>query len=247
VTSRWVCPHCDHAAIVKSGESIESSTAICTLSASDGPWLAITQFITCPNPKCQLTTIHLTWGRAIRGKQGNYEFVAGAAKSSRIRPASKAKPLAPCVPEAIRQDFLEAHGILEASPKAAATLARRALQGMIRDFWRVKKKTLALEIKAIKDRVDPLTWKAVDAVRGVGNIGAHMEKDINLIVDVDPHEAERLLGLIEMLVRDWYVTRDERQKDLTAIVDLGQEKQKQRKSNSGAPASTETNAGSSSS
>lgn len=188
----------------------------------------------------------MTWGRAIRLKQGDYEFRAGAAKTSRIRPASKAKPLAPYVPEAIRQDFLEAHGILEASPKSAATLARRALQGMIRDFWRVKKKTLALEIKAIKDRVDPLTWKAIDAVRSVGNIGAHMEKDINLIVDVDPDEAERLLGLIEMLVRDWYVARDERQKDLTAIVELGQEKQKQRKSNASVRESAETDPGASS-
>jgi hypothetical protein len=27
---------------------------------------------------------------------------------------------------------------------------------------------------------------AIHAVRTIGNIGAHMEKDINLIVDVDP-------------------------------------------------------------
>jgi len=38
--------------------------------------------------------------------------------------------------------------------------------------------------------VDPLTWEAIDAVRKLGNIGAHMEKDINVIVDVDPEEAE---------------------------------------------------------
>ena len=31
-------------------------------------------------------------------------------------------------------------------------------------------------------------WQAIDAVRSIGNIGAHMEKDINLIVDVDPEE-----------------------------------------------------------
>ena len=46
-----------------------------------------------------------------------------------------------------------------------------------------------MEIDAIKDKVDPLTWKSIDATRKIGNIGAHMEKDINLIVDVDPKEA----------------------------------------------------------
>ena len=63
------------------------------------------------------------------------------------------------------------------------------------------------EIEAIEDKVDPLTWKAIDAVRSVGNIGAHMEKDINVIVDVDPDEAAQLISLIEILIKDWYITR----------------------------------------
>ncbi|MCP1830281.1 hypothetical protein ACVIHH_005106 [Bradyrhizobium sp. USDA 4518] len=33
---------------------------------------------------------------------------------------------------------------------------------------------------------------AIDAVRIVGNIGAHMEKDVNLIVDIEPGEAQML-------------------------------------------------------
>ena len=40
---------------------------------------------------------------------------------------------------------------------------------------------------------------AIDAVRKIGNIGAHMERDINLIVDIDPNEAAILIGLIELL------------------------------------------------
>lgn len=206
------------------------------MPSSDGPWLAITQFIACPNPECQLTTIHLTWGQAHPIKPSGYQFKAGAAKSMRVRPAGKATPLAASVPAAVLNDYVEAHGVLEISPKAAATLARRALQGMLRDFWRVKRKSLAAEIKAIKDRVDPLTWKAIDAVRSVGNIGAHMEKDINLIVDVEPDEAQRLLGLIEMLARDWYVARDERERSLSAIVAIGEEKRNLRKTGPALPA-----------
>ena len=56
-----------------------------------------------------------------------------------------------------------------------------------------------------------MTWDAIDAVRKVGNIGAHIEKDINVIIDVEPREAELLIGLIEMLLKDWYVVREERQ------------------------------------
>jgi hypothetical protein len=38
---------------------------------------------------------------------------------------------------------------------------------------------------------------ATEAVRKLGNIGAHMEKDINVTVDVDPNEASLLTGLVE--------------------------------------------------
>ena len=39
------------------------------------------------------------------------------------------------VPLQIRQDYEEAYAILNLSPKASATLSRRCLQGMIRDFY----------------------------------------------------------------------------------------------------------------
>jgi hypothetical protein len=110
--------------------------------------------------------------------------------------------------------------IRDLSPKASATLSRRCLQGMIRDFWGIKKARLTDEIEAIEDKVDADTWAAIDAVRTVGNIGAHMEKDINVIVDVDPHEAQLLIGMIEMLIKDWYVMRQERKERLAAIVQM---------------------------
>jgi hypothetical protein len=53
-----------------------------------------------------------------------------------------------------------------------------------------------------------------------------MEKDINVLVDVDPDEAEKLIGLIEVLIRDWYILREQRQQSLTEIVEMGKTKQK---------------------
>ena len=115
--------------------------------------------------------------------------------------------------------------MLDASPKAAATLARRCLQGMIRDFWTVQgKKTLKAEIDAIKDRIDPDDWRAIDAVREVGNIGAHMEQDVNLMIDVARDEAEALIQLIELLLADWYVGRAHRQRSVLGVIEIAKTK-----------------------
>src|SRR5262249_23110992 len=126
-----------------------------------------------------------------------------------LRPKSNARPFPAYIPTPILDDYNEACLIVIDSPKASATLSRRCLQGMIRDFWGIKDKTLLVEINALQGKIDPTTWAAVDAVRSVGNIGAHMEKDINLIVDVEPEEAQLLIGLIEFLLKDWYVGRHE--------------------------------------
>lgn len=100
---------------------------------------------------------------------------------------------------------------------------------MIRDFWDVKgKRTLSDEIHAIKDKVDPTIWDAIDTVRELGNIGAHMEKDTNVILDVKPNEAQALINLIEMLFEEWYVNRHERKKRAAAVVDLGRMKKAQK-------------------
>jgi hypothetical protein len=44
-----------------------------------------------------------------------------------------------------------------------------------------------------------------------------MEKDINLIVDVDPDEAQFLIDLIETLMTEWYVHKHDRDQKMNAI------------------------------
>jgi hypothetical protein len=152
-------------------------------------------------------------------------------------PPSSAKVFPDYVPQPIRDDYLEACLIRDLSPKASATLSRRCLQGMIRDFWKIVKARLIDEIEALEDKIDAQTWAAIDAVRKIGNIGAHMEKDINVIVDVDPNEAQVLIELIELLVKDWYVVRHDREQRLESIVQLGKAKDAAKSANS-APTKT---------
>ena len=100
---------------------------------------------------------------------------------------------------------------------------------MIRDFWGISKARLVDEIDALKESVDPSTKKVLDALRKLGNIGAHPEKDINLIVDIEPNEAHKLLKFIELLMQKWYIERHENEQLLQDILDLDKDKQDQRK------------------
>ena len=124
----------------------------------------------------------------------------------------------------------EACAILDASPRAAATLARRCLQGMIRDYWRVKAGNLASEIDLIKDKISVDEYRVLNGIRRLGNIGAHMEKDVNLIVDIDPGEAQKLVKVLELLLKDWYIARHDRNELYQEIFEIDQDKQEQRRS-----------------
>jgi hypothetical protein len=134
------------------------------------------------------------------------------------------------IPKAIIEDYTEACKIKDLSPKASATLSRRCIQGMIRDFWKIKKGTLKEEVDELEDKVEPEVWNAIDAIRKIGNIGAHMEKDINLIIEVEPKEASELIELIELFADEWYIARKNRQDRLDKIVKTSDKKEAKKKS-----------------
>ena len=203
----WTCPHCERAVTITDDRmSIDRHSL--TIENAEGLRAFLSQFIVCPNPDCRRVTLTATLREAV--------WLSGNLKSGKpiqhwdLVPDSRAKNFPPYIPKAILGDYREACLIRDLSPKASATLSRRCLQGMIRDFWGAKPSRLVDEIASIQPQVDPLTWDAIDAVRKIGNIGAHMEKDINLIVDVDPNEANLLIELIETLLREWYMNREER-------------------------------------
>lgn len=216
----WTCPFCDRDTTIT--DTHATSVFDLTLPNSVGYRHFASSLIVCPNPECRKFSLMLGMYDLERIKHagGGVTWQAGQViiEKWNLIPPSAAKVFPHYVPQPIRNDYVEACSIADLSPKASATLSRRCLQGMIRDFWGITKKRLVEEIDAIKDKVDAATWEAIDAVRKIGNIGAHMEKDINVIVDVDPEEAQTLIELIELLIKDWYITRFQRQERLMAIV-----------------------------
>jgi hypothetical protein len=223
----WTCPYCDRdTTITNTHKNGEFDLLIAN---STGNRNFVYSLIVCPNPKCKQFTLEL-WMYEYQRKPTGFNNDGDALKHWNLIPPSRAKVFPDYIPQPIRDDYTEACLIRDLSPKASATLSRRCLQGMIRDYWKLTKPRLVDEIEAIKDKVDGSTWAAIDAVRKIGNIGAHMEADINVIVDVEPKEAQLLIGLIETLVKDWYAARHEREDRLKNIIALAGQKQNAKKS-----------------
>lgn len=201
---KWTCPYCNHDTTINESNFSQTISRL-HIDNKDGYRELNIEWIVCPNMDCNKHALiaflfDLKWIPNVWEK-------GGIIRHWNLIPQSTARVFPEYIPKAIRDDYEEACSIKDLSPKASATLSRRCLQGMIRDFYNVKEKNLYLEIDAIKDKVDPLTWKSIDATRKIGNIGAHMEKDINLIIDVDIKEAALLINLIEVLIKDWYIHR----------------------------------------
>ena len=134
-----------------------------------------TVVIVCPNPDCRDFEIKAALFKAINVRPNPnaqpVPTIDGAALFEwRLKPKSSSKTFPTYIPKPILDDYYEACLIVNDSPKASATLSRRCLQGMIRDFWNVTKQRLIDEIEAIKGQIDTTTWEAIDAVRGIGNI-----------------------------------------------------------------------------
>lgn len=220
----WTCPYCNRPCTV-GPEDVRSLADAWYISKEYGHYYNITTIIVCPNPQCRQQTISL---QLFQYRKDTHR-IGDKLYSWELMPESNAKPFPDYIPKQLRDDYQEACVIKSKSPKASATLSRRCLQGMIRDFWAIKKSRLIDEIDELKDKVDPATWSAIDSVRQVGNIGAHMEKDVNLIIDVDPDEAGLMIWLIETLFEEWYIAQHERDTKMKALVKLACDKKSVKK------------------
>lgn len=229
--THFQCPYCNHDQIVTSSQRDNRLVRIDIENAKYGA-VAMTLLVTsCANPQCR--EISIDGGFCTTATSASGLRVKDRLQEWNLRPSTTAKPQPDAVPAAIASDYYESCAIQRLSPKASATLSRRCIQGMIRDFCKINEKTLYAEIEKLGKQVEngqaeqgvtEDTIAAIHAVRSIGNIGAHMETDINVIVDVDEGEAQALIELIELLFEDWYIARDQRKQRLTRVQSIAQTK-----------------------
>lgn len=226
----WKCPYCKTQTTIVESSNCSIKTHFYSSKSIFGIIGLESKFIVCPNPECKELIINANLVKALTPRNGSGFYVDTDEKplfNWQLKPQSPAILQPDYIPKQIRNDYEEACSILSLSPKASATLARRCLQGIIHDFWGITKSTLNEEINELKNqnRVDASTIDSIDAIRKIGNIGAHMEKDVNLIIDIEEAEAEILIKLLEDLFQDWYVNRHERDERNQKIQEIAQTKQ----------------------
>ena len=226
----FTCPYCNRATTITEPNNSEQAYEIGTKESIHSRVTLGHTAIACPNSECKKLTLKVNlseyrWNGAswkIGTEIGNWSLL----------PMSQSKPQPDYIPAALREDYDEACAVLPHSAKASATLSRRCLQGIVRDFWDIpagKRGNLGAELSFIKDKIEEDTWEGIQAIRSVGDIGAHMEKDVNFVVDVDPEESSLLIELIEMLFEDWYIQRHKRKERSTRAKALAEKKNKERK------------------
>lgn len=220
----WQCPYCNSHQVVSDSKVHNSVHRLWIGKNIHGELGLKFLAIACANPECLQVQLSLITCKDLKA----YKDFTGQVTISKhqIWPSSMAKPQPDYIPKPILNDYKEACLIRDLSPKASATLSRRCVQGIIRDFCGISRKRLVDEIneltKLVQDGRGPqgVSLESVAAlthVRSVGNIGAHMEKDIDVIVDVDPGEANALIEFIELLFEEWYVARQAREQRLEKL------------------------------
>jgi hypothetical protein len=232
----WVCPYCKHAQTIISDRYHAGNYEIYVKGYKDGDLELCAESVVCANEDCKELVLKVSvntfyWGVGRKIDKSVLGFW-------NLLPQSGAKPQPDYIPEPIRNDYYEACSIRDLSSKAAATLTRRCLQGMIRDFFGIAKGTLNAEIDELRNQVSKKesaeiisldVLDAIDHVRKIGNIGAHMEKDINIVVEVDPDEVQILIELIETLFDEWYVAREQKRQRLARLKQIADEKEASRR------------------
>ena len=128
------------------------------------------------------------------------------------------------VPEYIQQDYREACGILDRSPKASAAMARRVLQSVLREqgyvFDRLYEQINDVLNESGSDRTLPEALKRkVDAVRNVGNMSAHPFEaaDGTGIIDVSQGDADFCLDIVGEVILHYYTDRTEVEEKIADI------------------------------
>ncbi len=213
----WHCPFCNRDQTVND-EGRQASFADLTIENADGPRRLVVKFVVCPNPECRRFSLT----SSLHGLEvaGNRSYTGKHFKTWSMVPPSRARSFPTDVPPHILEDYQEACLTIELSPKVAAALSRRCLSEMLRDYWKVQPGRLGDEFRQIKGAVDPLTWETSESVRKTGQVGARMDTEGAEILDTEPGEARILIGLIETLIQDWYVGREERRKRLAKIREI---------------------------
>nr|WP_250808768.1 DUF4145 domain-containing protein [Neorhizobium tomejilense] len=249
MNKNWRCPTCGCFTTLNSDILTVDDTWLNSQSKY-GSLKARVISISCPNDECRELSVETSIAGTKRigrvgGGSGSSEYDTDDVKWQKtLLPDAKFMPLPMTVPDEVRITYQEAVLVSAVSGRAGAAMARRCLQGIVRDFFNIPTKVrgnLGAELAHVKESIDPDLWEDIQTLRSVGDIGAHMDKNVDQIIDVSPKEAALLINLIETLFAEWYVAREKRLSHRNALRELMQDKrQAQKQAKNAKPGKPET-------
>lgn len=130
---------------------------------------------------------------------------------ARVYPPRSNNPPAPReVPGPIARAYEEACVVLPLSPSAAAALARRALQMVLREVVGVKHGSLNTEIDAARTTLPAWIIDGLHQLRQVGNFALHPSKDAltGELMEPEPGEADLTIELVSALFQHLFAGRE---------------------------------------
>jgi hypothetical protein len=204
------CPHC--------GKSFHDTWNIQHVVTIDPKlkWCAnSTVCPACSNPTIQLLQLEFPGGN-------QQPVVIGQLTVYPANTFRKSTPLE--VPSQIKEDYEEACRVLPISPKAAAALARRCLQAILREQG-YSQRDLAQQIDALLNEPNPAKAvptalrSTIDAVRNFGNFSAHPVNDQTTlqVIEVEHGEAEWCLDILEEMFDHYYVKPEQAKARMAAL------------------------------
>lgn len=147
-----------------------------------------------------------------------------------LYPKSSARKFPDYVPSEIVKDYEEACLISDLSPRASSAMLRRCIQSIIRNRGNIKKERLIDEINEICEQLNlsELLKNALHALRNLGNIGAHPDKNA-LDIDISYDEVCSMISLVEIIIDEWYIKEHESEANMEKVIKLSQNKIQQKK------------------
>ncbi|WP_107675681.1 DUF4145 domain-containing protein [Agrobacterium sp. LAD9] len=236
IGSRWRCPFCSTNSLISRDNLSRIVLPLNGKSKHGNKAIAVTS-ISCANEDCSELSLTIDFGdyKTSRSNSGFINHIMNewdVELTKSFLPDGVSVSVPASVPEEISITYKEAARIADISGRASAAMSRRCLQGMVRHFFDIpnnKRGNLGAELSFVKDRIDPEMWDNLLAVRSVGDIGAHMDNNVDQIIDISPEEARILLALIESLFKEWYEAREKRERSSAALKDLLVSKRAQQK------------------
>ena len=202
------CPHCT--------VTIHPAWYQNQISAVNQSSKWVVPIMTCP--ACKQDVLHLY-------RFGTYNMTGPLEYSAQIFPqGSNRGPVPKDVPPEVASDYDEAALVLPLSAKASAALSRRCLQAVLRKAG-YSQYDLAKQVDTVLAETD--ARKALpsgphgmlDAIRNFGNFSAHVITDQTTlqIIDVEEHEAEYCLDILDALFDHYYVKPEEAKRKRAAL------------------------------